>query len=77
MGSRDEVTVGKERVRARQYPWGTVLGKQVINYSVSYLRNMNSVGSVIPYNDCVINAHNVNFNPPCDIYPHVNARPRW
>ena len=27
VGSRDEVTVGKDRVRARQYPWGTVLGR--------------------------------------------------
>ena len=26
VGSREEITVGKDRVRARQYPWGTVLG---------------------------------------------------
>lgn len=40
VGSRDEVTVGKERVRARQYPWGTVLVENEAHCDFVKLREM-------------------------------------
>ena len=40
VGSRNEVTVGKERVRARQYPWGTVLVENEAHCDFVKLREM-------------------------------------
>jgi len=35
VGSRDEVLMGGEKFRARQYPWGTVLGEYTFYISIS------------------------------------------
>ncbi|XP_046852201.1 septin-8-A-like [Xenia sp. Carnegie-2017] len=40
VGSREEVTVGKEKVRARQYPWGTVVVENENHCDFVKLREM-------------------------------------
>lgn len=32
IGSRDEIPVGRQRVRVRQYPWGIVEGKSQFKF---------------------------------------------
>ncbi len=52
VGSREEVVINGEKFRARQYPWGTVLGKLII-YAFStfldiliniFFKNMENMG---------------------------------